>query len=139
MKKIFALYIFTFSQIIIAQSIYSVNAGFFDNTWTVNDFKFVMIEVVTMVISMLMLFLDEKTKNPNFVKIVLNLTLTSLFVYLVYEWAIHSNIPIFLAMIVAFFLGSFSMMIMIKLTTLVGPALEKIVDGFTNWVLKKLP
>ncbi len=92
--------------------IYTKDAGLFDPVMTANDYKFVMIMVVSVSVALLMDLNDATSTKLTLPKATLIVLLAVLFVFFTYEYAIAKNIGIIIAMVAAFLLGVFSLDIM---------------------------
>lgn len=132
MKYTLTLLILLFHSLLIAQ-VYSKDAGFFDPILTANDYKFIMITVVSVGVALLMDAVDPTTSKMTFPKCVLIILLASIFVFFTYEYAIGKQLMLIIAMVVAFLLGVFSLDIMI----IAKRRIPEIFQKAENWIFKK--
>jgi uncharacterized membrane protein YjjP (DUF1212 family) len=132
MKSLISYWLCVIIQVLLMNEIYSADAGFFDDIWTTNDIKFLVITFFSMAISVLMLYIDKNNSRPKVPEILLTVMLASVAVILTYEWAIESKWSVIMAMIVAFFIGVFALNIVQVLQTRV----KDIVNG---WIDKYRP
>ena len=109
--------------------IYTKDAGLFDPVMTANDYKFVMIMVVSVSVALLMDLTDKTSTKLTLPKALLIVLLAVLFVFFSYEYAIAKNIGIIIAMIAAFLLGVFSLDIMLIIKRRVPELFQK-AEGF---------
>ncbi|WP_167596637.1 hypothetical protein [Leeuwenhoekiella sp. ZYFB001] len=112
--------------------IYTKDAGLLDPVLTTNDYKFILIMVVSVGVALLMDSTDKTSSKLTFPKALLIVLLAVLFVFFSYEYAIAKNIAIIIAMIAAFLLGVFSLDIMLIIKRRVPELFHK-AEG---WIFK---
>lgn len=117
-----------FISLFLHAQVYSDSAGFFDDVWTRNDLKFIMIYVGSVFVAVLSLYSDARQSLPRKVDVGLTVALTTIMVILCYEWAIHSGTQMIWAMILAFAVGTFSFQIFNYLKKTFEPIMKQLVD-----------
>ena len=130
MKSVLSYLITFVFQAVMIKEVYSSDAGFFDGVWTTNDFKFLMIIVVTIFISVLMLYYDKGKPKPRIVDILLTIMMALVAVVLTYEWAIYRKWVVIIAMAVAFVTGVFALDIIVAAKSRVPDVVNRLVDKY---------
>lgn len=137
MKKFIAFLFICAAQNMFAFQIYSDHAGFFDTIWTKNDFRFLMIEVVSIATSIHFLYKTEGVKAPEWYDILISVFVNTSFIVIVYQWAIDENVSLWVPMILSFFLGTFGFVMLDILRTKVPSMTVTFFNDVYLWAKEK--
>ncbi len=139
--KTFIFALLLSNNLLIIQ-IYGENAGFFDGIWTKNDIKFIMVQIVVVLVSISYLFKSEDHKNPTFWTLVFMVALNVVSVVTSYEISIDKQASVGFSMCVSFAVGLFSFplvnTIMEKLPILANKVMDKLPDVLLDKIKKIL-
>lgn len=102
--------------------------------------KFMILGLVVAPVAIGMLFKDEQLKSPKKLDIILTFFTSLVFVWIGYEMTIQYNIPSVLCLIASFFIGLFSLPIVLSakkhLIKLIGTCIEALGDFFKKLLNK---
>lgn len=102
--------------------------------------KFMILGLVVAPVAIGMLFKDEQLKSPKKLDIILTFFTSLVFVWIGYEMTIQYNIPSVLCLIASFFIGLFSLPIVLSakkhLIKLIGTCIEALGDLFKKFLNK---
>lgn len=124
-------------KLLMVMQIYSEHAGFFDLVFTQHDYKFIMIEVVSIAVSIHFLFKTEDAKTPTPWGILINVLVNTAFIVITYQWAIDENVSLWVPMIISFFLGTFGFVILNVFNAKVAKMSDKFFNDVYNWARDK--
>lgn len=136
-NSLFFLLMF-FSQSVLAFQIYSDHAGFFDLIWTKNDFKFLMIELVSILVSIHFLYKTEGAIAPTWKDIIVSVLVNTAFIVITYQWAIDENVSLWIPMIISFILGTFGFVILNVLKDKMPTLSSVFFDDIYKWAKQKM-
>lgn len=102
--------------------------------------KFMILGLVVAPVAIGMLFKDEQLKSPKKLDVILTFFTSLVFVWIGYEMTIQYNIPSVLCLIASFFIGLFSLPIVLSakkhLIKLIGTCIEALGDFFKKLLNK---
>lgn len=118
--------------------VYGVNAGFFDDVWTENDFKFLVVQVVVLVVSIRYLYKDENEKKPSIGALISIIILNAFAVALGYEYAIAEQQKVWVAMSICFAIGALANIIIDGVMRNAPTVIDKIAQMLPEAIGNKL-
>ncbi len=136
MKTTYA--IFTSFQLYLAIQVYSMDAGFFDDVWTKNDIKFLLVQLVVLIVSMRYLYKEESEKKPTIPTTISVIVLNAFAVALGYEFSIQSQTKVWLAMLICFMMGLLANTIIEGVLKSAPVILEKILNILPDVIGEKI-
>ena len=128
--------LFAFFHSLLSLQVYTINAGFFDGVWTKNDYKFIVVQVVVLVVSLFHL-LKNKEERPTVISILLVFLLNILSLIICYEMSIEKQIKIGNAMAISFGVSLMFPFLVKALLSYAPTGFKKIVESFTEMIINK--
>ena len=128
----------TVMQLYIAVQIYSMDAGFFDSVWTKNDIKFLLVQLVVLVMSMRYLYKEESEKKPTISTTISVIILNAFAVVLGYEFSIQSQKKVWLGMLISFAMGLLANIIIEGVLKYAPVILDKILNMLPDVIGEKI-
>jgi hypothetical protein len=129
--------LFAFFHSLISLQVYSANAGFFDGVWTDNDYKFVVVQVAVIFVSLFHL-LKNKEERPTVISILLVFFLNILSVVICYEMSIEKQMKIGNAMALSFIASLMFPFLVKALLDYAPTGFKKIAESLPEMIINKL-
>lgn len=115
-----------------------MDAGFFDSVWTKNDIKFLLVQLVVLVVSMRYLYKEESEKKPSISTTISVIILNAFAVALGYEFSIQSQTKVWLAMLICFMMGLLANTIIEGILKSAPVILDKILNMLPDVIGEKI-
>jgi len=129
MKRLYSAY--TIYLLVLPVDIYEVM-----NNLTPVIIKFMILGIIVPPVAIAMLFQDENSKSPSPIEIILTFFTSLVFVWLGYEASIETDVPVVAGLAGTFFLGLFSLPVIIKVKKHLVDLVGNLIDSIGDWVKK---
>lgn len=103
--------------------------------------KFIVMGCVVPFIAIYMLYQDENARNPTKMDISVTVLISMILVWMGYEVSYQSVLPVYAGLIISFFLGLFSLNLVLLVKKKMfgkGGLIDRVFKELGNWVAKKL-